>query len=80
MALKLPPESVVVVRSTGVEFLSSQPLDLFQRLELRLCLSGTDYRAGALVVSCRACSPMVWRIALLFSSPADGIENLSLAA
>lgn len=80
LTLQVPPESVVLVRPTGVEFLSARPLELFRQLELHLRMSGADYRAAAVVVSCQACSPKVWRVALLFSSGPEGSENLSLAA
>jgi len=79
-SLTVSPDSILLVRETGVEFVSHNPYKLFCEFELDLEVRGERFEGIALVVSCRKRGANRWCIALLFQTKRFPRENLSLAA
>lgn len=76
----LEESAIVLVRDTGLEFLSECPYDLFCEFDLDLTLSGQRVQGKAIVVGCKGVGRGCWRVAVLVEMPHKDRENLSLAA
>jgi hypothetical protein len=79
-SLTVSADSILLVRETGLEFVSDNPYKLFCEFDLDLEIGGKRFEGLALVVSCRELRATRWRISLLFQTKAFPRENLSLAA
>lgn len=79
--LAIPEQSILLLRDSGLEFVSPAPYALFSEFDLDLeGGSGQRLRAAAVVVGCHRLVEGQWRISLLFSGSSKDRENLSLAA